>query len=204
MTRPDLTRTSEPLRYVFNEPSTWIGLANAGYTTIVGLAVNQRRVDVCNKVCTNTIYKGNPNFIILILGLGHCKCGSLKCNQNKKSKKTWPRPLWPATDSNVINAINFNLSIYLLFFGMSSLNIFCVFRSMRFSTLPTWQHRLWVAQILPLRLPVPKQQSQPLSTKSTKSWPKPLWLATDMVTYSCLILQSKGQWNMQKNVLLLY
>jgi len=43
-------RTSEPLRYIFNEPSTWIGLANAGYTTIVGLAVNQRRIDVCNKV----------------------------------------------------------------------------------------------------------------------------------------------------------
>lgn len=43
-------RTNEPLSYIFNEPSTWIGLANAGYTTIVGLAVNQRRIEVCDKV----------------------------------------------------------------------------------------------------------------------------------------------------------
>ena len=142
MTRPDLTRTSEPLRYVFNEPSTWIGLANAGYTTIVGLAVNQRRIDVCNKVCTNTACIVNPNFMILILGLGHCKCGSLKCNHKQKSMKSWPRPLLPATDSNVINAINFNPLIYWPFWDEFIKYFFCIFRSMRFSTLLTWQHRL--------------------------------------------------------------
>ena len=34
--------------------------------------------------------------------------------------KSWPRPLWPTTDSDVINAININHSIYLPCFGMSS------------------------------------------------------------------------------------
>ena len=125
---PDLIwpRTTEPLRYIFNEPSTWIGLANAGYTTIVGLAVNQRRVDVCNKVCINTIYTRNPNS--MILGLGHCKCANLQCNQKLKSMISWPRPLWPATDSIVINAINFNPSIYWPCFGMSSLDFFLHFQ----------------------------------------------------------------------------
>merc|ERR1712177_151879 len=42
-------------------------------------------------------------------------------------------------------------------------------RSIRCSTLPTWLHRLsHPAQPLRQWLPVPKQQSQPLSTKSMK------------------------------------